>query len=46
MYILQYYKYSEDTNYRRLDCKNKTPSGRYNRKQFEFLGIQYPPKKG
>jgi hypothetical protein len=26
--------------------KNKTPNGGYNRKQFEILGIQYPPKKG
>jgi ribonuclease HI len=25
---------------------NKTPNGGYNRKQFEILGIQYPPKKG
>ena len=26
--------------------KNKTPAGGYNKKQFEILGIQYPPKKG
>lgn len=26
--------------------KNKTPDGGYNKKQFEILGIQYPPKKG
>jgi ribonuclease HI len=26
--------------------KNKTPNGGYNKKQFEILGIQYPPKKG
>lgn len=26
--------------------KNKIPNGGYNRKQFEILGIQYPPKKG
>lgn len=26
--------------------KNKTPSGGYNKKQFDILGIQYPPQKG
>lgn len=26
--------------------KNKTPAGGYNKKQFEIIGIQYPPKKG
>jgi ribonuclease HI len=26
--------------------KNKTPNGGYNKKQFNILGISYPPKKG
>ncbi len=26
--------------------KNKTPAGGYNKKQFDILGIQYPPQKG
>ena len=26
--------------------KNKTPNGGYNKKQFEILGISYPPQKG
>ena len=25
--------------------KNKTQAGGYNKKQFEILGIQYPPKR-
>ena len=25
--------------------KNKTPAGGYNKKQFNILGIQYPPQK-
>ncbi len=26
--------------------KNKTPAGGYNKKQFDILGIEYPPQKG
>ena len=26
--------------------KNKTPAGGYNKKQYDILGIQYPPQKG